>query len=1099
MESESTIDMADPIVTPGPRAAMRALHPDLFPDSTSSSAPTLSKTVFEYHLDTLTSRKQEYEFEHFGRKLAEQELCPNLRPQTGPTGGGDSKVDTETYPVAEELAERWWTGNPAAGKERWAFAFSAKKAWKPKVDKDVLNILATGRAYDRIYFLSNQFISDKKRAAAEDELSKHGTPVHILDRTWLVEKVFDNGHLPLALATLQIEPETRPIQKIGPRDAQRTADLEILDRQIADPGNFAGADYQLAEACLDAAVLARSLGRPRAEVDGRFAQAERIARKISYRQQLLRIAYLRAWTAFWWFEDFAEFYKYYLGVEELAIEDERASDLERLTTLWHLLAGERQKPSHGLDIDQDLRLRHLTDALEKAIADGSRPNNALQARTLLWQVKTFLAFTTDDNKALSTQFGALRSIIADSADHGAFSVVQLARIVKEVGNVVDDPAFDRAYEDLVDAVRRRQSDGEAGKAYNTRGLQKLKQGRPYEAIKWFGKAEGILPHTDAHRSDTNIALVGASHAYEDAGLLWAARNKALVAAERSLASFVSDGEMARAALPCLMRLADLELLLGRVPQTLQAMLLSSFVERHLNLPEERATLISEERHIQEAILGIHMLNLTPDALRESTRLPDAFERLGLNNARLALLWALGQFEPIAEEGYFENETVEHQIPSFETWQDQPVGEEISRTPLLIASNTVRLTSIVLGARIVAETPSSALGQALAESVLGAFEAFMATSDESDVIPHREETLIVLRGDLRPGEAIKMRQILETGAYEIDYPSEIRFGTAADIRAHMRWLRDTVATLASHIFIVRDPEAWLSRLGGNEDAFSRSISLGDMLTLGRNIFGDASQVTLSSWIDPEDKDYPLLRTEQWRKRSYAASEEVELAPPSFGEGDPPDEMFDRSTARHDQRAVLSPIEIGLWNAAGWTATFFGHYPGKPPIFGLGFKNEPAAAAILDGWIRRWGNRDEKEELRVAIITGISRRNPTHYVVSIGPNMTRPRDGQKYFSIVMRRCRMTPKTTVNLDMFLKQYAEYGAYFLTTSGMYGSEEIDPRRLLLKAQLDVKAAWQIGPNDPDLSAIEDDDDPYIPPGEPDPPLKRAFAWQKEMRARPR
>lgn len=101
---------------PSPKELMRQLHPDLFSDSRVDDIVRLPKAVFEYHLDTLTSRKQEYEFEHFCRKLAEKEVCPNLRPQTGPTGGGDSKVDTETYPVAEEIAERWWVGSASAGR-----------------------------------------------------------------------------------------------------------------------------------------------------------------------------------------------------------------------------------------------------------------------------------------------------------------------------------------------------------------------------------------------------------------------------------------------------------------------------------------------------------------------------------------------------------------------------------------------------------------------------------------------------------------------------------------------------------------------------------------------------------------------------------------------------------------------------------------------------------------------------------------------------------------------------------------------------------------------------------------------------------------------
>lgn len=190
----------------GPREFMRARHPDLFSDTQVSDVRRFPRAVFEYHLDTVTSRKQEYQFEHFCRKLAEREICPNLRVQTGPTGGGDSKVDAETYPVADEIAERWWIGSAAAGTERWAFAFSAKKKWKPKVKADVDSILSTNRNYRRIYFFTNQFVSDKARSQQEDELSRYaGIPVHIMDRAWIVEKVYENGHVELAVAALGIE------------------------------------------------------------------------------------------------------------------------------------------------------------------------------------------------------------------------------------------------------------------------------------------------------------------------------------------------------------------------------------------------------------------------------------------------------------------------------------------------------------------------------------------------------------------------------------------------------------------------------------------------------------------------------------------------------------------------------------------------------------------------------------------------------------------------------------------------------------------------------------------------------------------------------
>src|SRR6201993_4554976 len=110
-----------------PSEYMRSRRPYLFSDSEIASTPTLTRELLDHQLETLTNRKEENEFEHLCRRLAEKEICPNLRPQTGPSGGGDSKVDSETSPVSSEISLRWYEGNQAAAHENWAFAFSAKK------------------------------------------------------------------------------------------------------------------------------------------------------------------------------------------------------------------------------------------------------------------------------------------------------------------------------------------------------------------------------------------------------------------------------------------------------------------------------------------------------------------------------------------------------------------------------------------------------------------------------------------------------------------------------------------------------------------------------------------------------------------------------------------------------------------------------------------------------------------------------------------------------------------------------------------------------------------------------------------------------------
>src|SRR5580704_13744226 len=174
-QSKSTTKLSEQLTgnTFRPSDFMRARHPELFSDSCVSSQPSLTKEVFEYHLELLTSRKEETIFEHFCRRLAEKELCPNLAPQTGPTGGGDSKCDAETYPVAQQIALRWYEGQSSGESlERWAFAFSAKQEWRPKVRSDVKGIAETGRSYTLIYFITSRYAKDKTRAALEDELTR---------------------------------------------------------------------------------------------------------------------------------------------------------------------------------------------------------------------------------------------------------------------------------------------------------------------------------------------------------------------------------------------------------------------------------------------------------------------------------------------------------------------------------------------------------------------------------------------------------------------------------------------------------------------------------------------------------------------------------------------------------------------------------------------------------------------------------------------------------------------------------------------------------------------------------------------------------------
>ncbi|MEF8712172.1 MAG: hypothetical protein V5B39_01120 [Accumulibacter sp.] len=1092
---------------PSPRELMRSRHPDLFSDSVVEERPILARPVFEYHLETLTARKEEYQFEHFCRLIAEKEICPNLRVQTGPTGGGDSKVDSETYPVAQEISNHWWLGEPSGGSERWAFAFSAKKAWKPKLESDVKNILSTQRDYKRIYFFTNQFVSDKSRASAEDALTKKiGIPVHIVDKSWLVDRVYSHGHLPLAISALQIDnASTDRKARLGPKDTERLTDLDELDAQISDPSRYAGAQYQLIEDCVRAAKLARSLDKPRHEVESRFAMADRLAQELTFPQQQLRIAYHRAWTAHWWFEDYAEFLRLYEEVERFVLRSQEAQDQERLLNLNHLLLGIDERgvlPKDKTRVDD--RQAALVKHLELLEADVARPNNALFARML----RTFARLTdlmrARDLSAVGGIWTDLETIARESKQLGQFPFESLSSMVHEMSEMFDSPGFDSLYEVVVDIERQRISDGEAGDSFKARGLQKLKNGKPYEAIRWIGRAEELFIKEEYQR-ELILTLAAGSYAYKEAGLLWAARNKLLVAIERAFRMLITEGELPLIAYRLLRRLTWIELQLGRVPQILQSLVWTRYCANLVKFEEDDE---GDDRSLEEtmsmhAVFGMHFLNVPFKRLSTLEQLPDALQRLGLDLPRTAVLYALGH-EKRANEEAFPNElqTSAELYDFFEKWQDHPARQDMPAEPTLNEGPRTTLRSIILGAEFVIDCPNDPTSVGVSESLLGAMEAFLSTSDEEDLLPHAERTVICLRKVKEQTTGPTFDWVEGTAGVhaEVLTGESVTFDNAEALTKFTDFLCETTAMVAARCFIIRSPEEWMTRIAGDERGLARATMLGNVLAIGRNLFGGDAKVRLTDWIDADDKWYDCLRDQYWRPSTPAAVSSSPQGPAKRGEGPPPKELMDTSQQKHTERQVLSPINVPIWDQAGWGGTLYGWSGSAPPVMGLMFRNMEAASRIFAEWSARFGQADMDDYLRIAIITGVSKANPTHYAVIVGPNIDRIErmpGTSKTFTLVSRVNWMTPETTKNLDGFLKEFDKYGAFYLMPVKLPDKPsevpDLESKQYLLKGHIYVRPAWKIGEHDSDMVALDVDEIPVIPDGITDAPVLKAMARKRD------
>lgn len=181
-------------------------RPELFSDSEIITQTTLPREVLAYELSKISTNQKQDEFETLCRRLAEKYISPNLIPQVGPTGGGDGKTDSETYPVSETISNRWFTPENGWDKdENWAFAISAKEEWKGKAKGDVKKIVETNRGYTRVYFMSNQLIPSKKKKDAQDEFIKEfEIDVVILDGEWILEKIYNNNLIDLVVDSLNL-------------------------------------------------------------------------------------------------------------------------------------------------------------------------------------------------------------------------------------------------------------------------------------------------------------------------------------------------------------------------------------------------------------------------------------------------------------------------------------------------------------------------------------------------------------------------------------------------------------------------------------------------------------------------------------------------------------------------------------------------------------------------------------------------------------------------------------------------------------------------------------------------------------------------------
>jgi hypothetical protein len=1058
-----------------PSQFMRGLRPEYYSDTQYRASYALDANVLEYCLEAITPHNQTHDFELFARKLCERAICPNLRPQTGPEGGGDSKADSETYPVSDEIS-RTYVGQANGGRERWAFAFSAKKTWAEKARSDVKGIVDTGRSYDKIICVTSRFAKAKDRARVEDELTKkHGVPVTIHDRSWIVKEIVEADRKDLAYNYLGIgEVNTDPL-RLGPTDYSRTQQLADIEKSLADPEAFRGMETQLVTEALVAAKLSRGLERPRTEIDGQFVRAIRLADAEGTYRQKLEARYEQIWTAFWWFDDFRLLNESYSDFEARAVKSRHAKNLEFLCNLLQILVNSvvHDHMSRS-ECHLDERTATLRAALEPMAADTERPNNSLEAQTSLLIIQlngVFIERRRDDLPAIWQGFG---NILDRAKGLGEYDADRLAKMIDLAGQIAgNDPAYNDLVEKLAAFVEDRKSEGE-GALILLRRAEKLDLSDHFDIIRLLGRAAVRLTKKE-YADHLTKAVQLLTQAYRSAGLVWAARASCIFVAAAIVMEGEEDSYLPVGIIPAMKNWGWLALQLGHLPDLLYAIQFLNGAHQGLPLDDESKKRVEEDIRELELALGSKFLNLNDAELQKLEKLPDLLEAMGLFLARAALLYTLGYLDTLREDGSIpKEETDEGVVRMFTMLASQPVARETPSVMILNEPGTQTLATTILGMTVEISGPGTTEGIMVAEAVLGSLEAFFATALEDDIMPHTERLHIDLVEGIDGSEP----------SFEIN---------AMDMKATLTWpttlsptrfdqqgeVQKALAIAASQILgttcMMKSAEQLLDKLFVDEAVQNRMA----MIAVAANSYSRVTSKSLSrlsDWQEVARTSYPM-RLPRPKLTLLDLEEQQDV--------DGGDEANSQSAAGADARTLEPPrakdhqgltvrsiVDVHAWDRAGWKGTLYAEFPDdRPPCMAFMFENREGAVKIFERWRERFGDRDVSEEIYLAIVRNLPKENPYHYCVIVTSKYPDIDGSQpkKLFVIPSRSMTMEPNSDVNLERFLSSYRRFGAYYLLPAvfGGTGEPELLFELGIWKRNLTVKPASEVGEYDVETIAL--------------------------------
>ncbi len=1059
-------------------------RPEYFSDSKIIDEALLPREVLAYELSKISTNQKQDEFETLCRRLAEKYITPNLVPQVGPTGGGDGKTDSETYPVSPSISDRWFIPENGWNKnEKWAFAISAKEAWKGKAKGDIKKIVETKRDYTRVYFMTNQLVSSKKKKDAQDEFGKEfDIEIIILDGEWILEHIYNNNITDVAVDSLNLSNVYRSKEKqLGTNDFHRLKELEKLEQNISNPNRYFEYDFQLVEDALETAILSRMLEKPRDEVEGKFDRAFRFCKKVNNSKQWIRIYYQRAWTYLNWYDDYPLFVEDYKSLKKYVAKNPDISNVELYFNLFNLLNALSLNTICSLtdyEIDIENERIEIINILAEFENDEQKPNSALTAKTY----KTLLELTHCIHKRENPTdyFRTLSDILQQSRSFIDYPFESTKQIIEELGGIFpDNTEYDELIDNLAELSEKRYSELASGEIFVRRGGQKLNSKYYKESIVYFGKAVMKLAKEES-KDGMCLVLLGLGMAYRELGLIWASNNCYISACALSFRSISESGNLNRRIYQSLEEIIKNELFIGRLPSLFTWYEMLSILNRTRKIENENKEDIPFDA-LTDGCLSTRILHTDTAHIEELQYLPDILENLEFYSSYNTVLYKLGHIDKILND-YDDINNEQDLDRFFKMVANQPFVEQMLHQTIFISEDELHLSSNILGCNFLIKFSKDIEILLAAETLLAFLEGFFATS-MSGLMSHTENIAINLRkvNDI-PG--------LEFEYNEIDYEYNISVESFNITTKNRSLIWDSLLKLVTDIlvkhFIAKDIEYFVSNLFKKEEVHERLSLIIEHRNFTINLLGDVPKLLFYEW-----KNY-------FNSKQYLSKREIPISYKyDIEEREKDFKKKDIEIVRHDEIQTHSVIDVPLWDKAKWMGFGFLFHPQEGLGIILAYENIDAGIKIFNKWIKKFGGEDKLDLIRITIIKGIDKRNPYWYRVHISTNLEDNNllQPNKLFTVASRIHEMNANSPENLNNLigifnsLKKYKLYPAKISQTGN-----DIKPLfdKGILKTTLTIKDAWEIGENDLDRVVIRRNDRPIIPDGKKNAPVLKIINQTK-------